>query len=364
MSWPQNPNDPARPQPQQPPQPAPGFGPPPAWPPTGEQPQPQQQHPQQQYPQQPPPPAPQHQPHQQPYGQHPYSAPQYAPHQQQPGPQGPYGQYPTLPPAPAPARGRRNALIAAGVVVVLAAAGGIVYTTTHGDHPRKTQAAPAHSASAEPTPTEQGPDLSSGSAKPMIAGWQTQTQEEHGFRYDVPPTSADWKLNSSDIQISYTDKNNKPVVAMSGTAEYREGGCASGGPSGGAIQAGRGQLATIGAQGSGGGTLQVNSRNVAGNWVWAAYGGPTNKNLKVSVGKPVPWKHNGINGYLTRATATNIVRPSACVPPRGVSYGISQRLPDGTISEWVIYADQGVPHALTTAEITKIMDTVRPYNGS
>ncbi len=285
-----------------------------------------------------------------------------------PPPPGPYGTYgqgaPPPPPAP-PSNGRRTALIATGVVVALALIGGGIFLATRSKEPHKTYATPRHSvtAPAEPTPTDQGPDLTNGTAKPMIAGWQTQTQEQHGFRYDVPPTSADWKLNASDIQIAYTDKNNKPVVAMSGTAEYREGGCASNGPSSGAFQAGKGQLATIGAQGSSGGTLQVNARNVAGNWVWAAYGGITNKKLHVTVSTPVPWKHNGIDGYMAKATATNIVRPSACVPPRGVSYGISQRLPDGTISEWVIYADQGVPHALTTAEITKIMDTVRPYNG-
>jgi hypothetical protein len=266
-------------------------------------------------------------------------------------------------PPPAPSNGRRNALIGAGIVVALALVGGGVYAfTSNGSSGSPSASSSSHSPTGS-LPTEQGPEHVTGSAKPLVPGWQTQTQEEHGFRYDVPPTSEKWKVNDPQIRISYTDDNGKPIVVMSGTAEYREGGCASKGPSSGAFQAGKGQLATIGEQGSSGGTLQKNAYNVAGNWVWAAYGGPTNKNIRISVSTPVRWKHNGIDGYMARATATNIVRPSACVPPKGVAYGISQRLPDGSISEWVIYADQDVPNALTTAQITQIMDTVRPYTG-
>ncbi len=347
MSWPQNPNDPAGAQPQQPPQPPQGFGPPPAWPPADHAAR------------QPPPP-----PQSPPYPTPPYGG--------GPAPQpGPYGGYPQpgppVPPAP-PSGGRRTALIVGCVLVALALIGGGVFLATRSDgsHPKQADArhSPTATSPAQPTPTDQGPDLTDGGGKPMVAGWQTQSQQVHDFRYDVPPTSQKWKLNASDVQIEYTGKDDKPVVAMSGTAEYREGGCSSDGPSSGAVQAGKGQLATVGTQGSSGGTLQTNARNVAGNWVWAAYGGPTNKNIHVTVSKAVRWKHNGIDGYMAKGTATHIVRPSACVPPRGVSYGISQRLPDGTISEWVIYADQDVPHALTTAQITKIMDTVRPYGGS
>ena len=353
MSWPQNPSDPQQPPAQQPPQ---GFGPPPAWPPAGQQPQSQPQPPHQQ----------------------PYPAPQYA---SAPPPHGPgpipaqghgYG-YPTVPPPPPPPqRGRRTAYVVGGVVVALALAGGGI-AVAMSSHPKKKDvdiyvkpsasvpaATPTDPAPTDAAPTEQGPDLTGGDVKPMYAGWQTQTQEDHGFRYDVPPAADHWKVISPSVRIAYTDKDDNPIVVMSGTSNYREGGCASGGPSGGITEAGKGQLATIGTQGSSGGTLSVNARNVAGNWGFAAYGGPEHK-PKISVRKPVPWKHNGIDGYTATATVTEIYRPSPCVPTHAIARSISQRLHDGTISEWVIYADQGVPNALTSAEIDKIMSTVRPY---
>ncbi len=342
MSWPQNPNDPH--QPAQPPQPAPGFGPPAGWPPAGQQPQ---------YPQAP---------------QQPYAAPQFPPPPQPPAGYG-YG-YPTQPPAPPspPRRGRTIALTVVGVVVAVAVIGGGIAFAMKGDGKKSSDArSPAHTSASATRPAgpppSAGPDSTAGPAKPMYPGWQTQTQQEHGFRYDVPPASDHWQVISPDVRIAYTDKNGQPIVTMSGTADYREGGCASSGGTSAIGQAGKGQLATIGTQGSSGGTLQDNARNVAGNWGFAAYGGPDHK-PKITVTQAVPWKHNGIDGYTATATVTGIYRPSPCVPARATARGISQRLPDGTISEWVIYADQGVPDELTSAEIDKIMSTVRPYYGS
>lgn len=336
MSWPQNPNDP-----QQQPQPAPGFGPPPDWPPTGGQPA------QPAYSQQP--------PQQQP--QQPYAAPQYA--------------HPTQPPVPPPpGGGRKVALAVTGVVVAVAVIGTVAITVMHRVNASHDKANSAHaSASAPvttvPSPTLGGPDTTAGPAEPMYPGWQTQTQQEHGFRYDVPPVSARWTLVSPDVRVAYTDSKGNPQVVMSGTADYREGGCASQGNANAIGQAGKGQLATVGTQGSSGGTLQANARNVAGNWGFMAYGGtdPGHK-PHVTVTKAVPWKHNGIDGYTATATVTGIYRPSPCVPATATARGISQRLADGTISEWVLYADQGVPDALTPAEIGKIMSTVRPATGS
>ena len=76
-----------------------------------------------------------------------------------------------------------------------------------------------------------------------------------------------------------------------------------------------------------------------------------------------PWKRNGIEGYTATAKVTVVNRPSDCVPPKAIVHSIAQKLPDGTMHGWVIYADQGVPNALTSAEIVKIMNTVRPTSG-
>ncbi|MGY0064670.1 hypothetical protein ACWY4P_50975 [Streptomyces sp. LZ34] len=199
--------------------------------------------------------------------------------------------------------------------------------------------------------------------EPLVAGWQTQTRDEHHFRYDVPAKADKWKVLDQDTSLSYTDENGKPIVVMTGAANYREGGCASS-PNPKALgEAGKGQLATVGTTGGGkDGTLQENARNWAGNWGFVAYGGKDDK-PKIVVSQAKPWKRNGIEGYTATAKVTVVNRPSDCVPPTAIVHSIAQKLPDGTMHGWVIYADQGVPHALTSAEIEKIMNTVRPTNG-
>lgn len=195
--------------------------------------------------------------------------------------------------------------------------------------------------------------------KPLIAGWQTQTGQRHHFRYDVPAKSEKWKPLGEDTALSYTDQNGRPIVVMTAASNYREGGCASS-PNPTAVgEAGKGQLATIGTTGGGkDGSLQENARNWAGNWGFAAYGGAEHK-PKIEVSEAKPWKHGGIDGYTATAKVTVTNRPSSCVPPKAVVHSIAQKLPDGTMHGWVIYADQKVPNALTDAEISKIMSTVR-----
>ncbi|QKV98005.1 hypothetical protein HUT19_34900 [Streptomyces sp. NA02950] len=195
--------------------------------------------------------------------------------------------------------------------------------------------------------------------QPSVAGWQTQAGQKHHFRYDVPAKAKKWKVLEEATALSYTDKSGKPIVVMTGAANYREGGCKSS-PNPKALgEAGKGQLATVGTTGGGkDGTLQENARNWAGNWGFAAYGGEDHK-PKIKVTEAKPWKHGGIDGYTATAEVTVTHRPSSCVPPKAVVHSIAQKLPDGTMHGWVIYADQGVPNALTAAEIKKIMGTVR-----
>ncbi|MDX3227912.1 hypothetical protein [Streptomyces sp. ME19-01-6] len=223
-------------------------------------------------------------------------------------------------------------------------------------------------ATQSKAPSSGSPESSSAPASPagdksLVAGWQTQTRKEHHFRYDVPAEAEQWKVFKPDISLSYIDANGKPIVVMNGAANYRQGGCASSPNPKAFGEAGKGQLATVGTTGGGtDGTLQENARNWAGNWGFAAYGGADHK-PKIRVGQAKPWKRNGIAGYTATAKVTVTNRPSDCVPPTAVVHSIAQKLPDGTMHGWVIYADQGVPHALTSAEIEKIMNTVRPTDG-
>ncbi|MFI0777411.1 hypothetical protein [Streptomyces sp. NPDC021212] len=203
-----------------------------------------------------------------------------------------------------------------------------------------------------------GPASPSGD-QPMVPGWQTQTAQKHHFRYDVPAKAKKWKLIDEGTALSYTDKDGQPIVVMTGAANYREGGCGSS-PNPKAIgEAGKGQLATVGTTGGGkDGSLQENARNWAGNWGFAAYGGEDHK-PKIKVSEPKPLKQGGIDGYTATAQVTVTNRASSCVPPKAIVHSIAQKLPDGTMHGWVIYADQGVPNALTAAEIKEIMGTVR-----
>ncbi|MDJ0343559.1 hypothetical protein QMK19_04000 [Streptomyces sp. H10-C2] len=343
MSWPQNPQDP-----QQPPQ-QPGFGPPPAWTPTGTGPQhtgPQNTGPQ--------------------YGEPAYGAqPQPPPPaQQQPGVPPGYGAPPQPPSGPGGGSGRKGLYAAIGAVVALAViGGGIAFAMNRGDgktdaKPTPGPTTPALSPSASGSSAGTGTD-DPGAEKPMIAGWQTQTRDTHQIRYDVPPASAHWKVFPQSVAIAYTGKDGKPIVTMSGTADYREGGCASQANPNSFGTAGKGQLATVGTQGGDTGDVGESARNVAGNWGFAAYGGKEHK-PKIEVSAPTPWKHNGIDGFTATAKITQIYHPSSCVPATALVRSIAMKLKDGTVHEWVIYADQGVPGALTPAEIEKIMNTVRP----
>ncbi|MEU8824747.1 hypothetical protein [Streptomyces sp. NPDC048636] len=255
-----------------------------------------------------------------------------------------------------PSRRMKKTLIAAiGVGMVVALSGCNEDTSKATD--KDTDAAASKTPSAESSPSS-APKSPSGD-QPLVAGWQTQTEEKHHFRYDVPAKAKKWRLLDAGTSLSYTDNAGKPIVIMSGTANYRQGGCESS-PNPKAIgEAGKGQLATVGTTGGGkDGSLQENARNWAGNWGFAAYGGPDHK-PKIKVSEAKPWKHGDIDGYTATAQVTVTNRPSSCVPPKAVVHSIAQKLPDGTMHGWVIYADQGVPKALTDAEIKQIMNTVR-----
>ncbi|WP_459250537.1 hypothetical protein [Streptomyces youssoufiensis] len=271
-------------------------------------------------------------------------------------------------PRPVSALPRRNkgVLAAAGLGLVLALSG--CNDNADGgtdDGAKASQSAPATGSPAPASSGASDPDATATPSgdQPVVAGWQTQSRAEHHFRYDVPGKADRWKVIDEDTALSYLDKDGQPIVVMTGAANYREGGCASS-PNPKALgEAGKGQLATVGTTGGGkDGTLQENARNWAGNWGFAAYGGPDHK-PRIEVSQAKPWKRGGIDGYTATAKVTVTHRPSACVPATAVVHSIAQKLPDGTMHGWVIYADQGVPNALTDAEIKKVMSTVRATDG-
>ncbi|WP_240667344.1 hypothetical protein [Streptomyces luteoverticillatus] len=413
MSWPQNPQQPQQPeQPQNPSTPPQGgFGPPPTWGPDGDghaQPTMISQ------PAVPPPPGPARggapgavppppppapgpvpgAPGPVPGAQGPGMAPPPgmppAPMGQQPMAPQPMGQQPMgqqpWPPQPhapqgqpagqGPQAGKSNKTLMAviGGVVALAVIGGGAYAFLGGsggdddkknDKPQAGQAqsqAPAAPGQQSDKPADAGASADPSAQQPTVPGWQTQTRADHYFQYDVPGKTDKWKVFPTDTAISYTE-DGKPVVVMTGTSNYKEGGCSSQ-PNPDAVgEAGQGQLATVGTTGGGkDGDLKTNAKNWAGNWGFMAYGGKDHK-PKLEFTDEKEWKHNGIDGWTATAKVTVTNRPSPCVPPTAIVKSIAQKMPDGTFHGWVIYADQGVPDALTEAQIDKIMNTVRPAKG-
>ncbi|WP_237735911.1 hypothetical protein [Streptomyces sp. AA1529] len=258
-------------------------------------------------------------------------------------------------------RRKRTLAVALGMGLAVALSGCNDDTGKGDDKESAASKSPSENPSKSSSPSS-GPEAPAGD-EPMVEGWQTQTSQKHHFRYDVPAKAEKWKVLDKGTALSYTDKAGKPIVVMTAAANYREGGCSSH-PNPDAIgQASKGQLATVGTTGGGKeGSLQENARNWAGNWGFAAYGGKDHK-PKIEVSQAKPWKHGGIEGYTATAQVTVTNRPSACVPPKAVVHSIAQKLPDGTMHGWVIYADQGVPDALNADDIKKIMNTVRPTGG-
>ncbi|WP_312018620.1 hypothetical protein, partial [Streptomyces sp. I05A-00742] len=285
-----------------------------------------------------------------------------------------------VPVPPQPRRRNKTVLAVASGVVALAVVGaGVVYAVNKNggdDKDEKGGARAASEAPKDPAAGQQGKESAQPGAQPgdqdkpadggykAPAGWQTQTYERHGFSYDVPGKGDKWKVLPGDTMISYTDKG-KPVVAMTGTANFREGGCSSNPNPDTFGEAGKGQLATVGTTGGGkDGDLQTNARNWAGNWGVMAYGGIGANKPKIEVSQATPWRKNGVEGYTATAKVKVTHRPSACVPPTAIVKSIAQKMPDGTFHGWVIYADQGVPDALSEEQIDKIMNSVRPAAAS
>ncbi|WP_344092088.1 hypothetical protein, partial [Streptomyces stramineus] len=282
------------------------------------------------------------------------------------GPQGPQG----------PRRNNKTMLAVIGGVVALAVIGGGAFFFLKGGDDEKPDEAKKPAESGAPaqggTGDKGGEPAGEGGAsapalpadgQPMIAGWQNQKQPQHFFQYDVPGKGDKWQTLPRETAISYTE-GGKPVVVMTGTSNYREGGCASKANPDSIGEAGKGQLATVGTTGGGTDlTIQQNAINWAGNWAVMAYGGTGANKPKIEMSKATPWKANGIDGYTATAKVTVKNRPSPCVPPTAIVKSIAQKMPDGTYHGWVIYADQGVPDALSVDQIDKIMKTVRPAKG-
>ncbi|WP_329023111.1 hypothetical protein [Streptomyces sp. NBC_01423] len=292
------------------------------------------------------------------YGQpNPYqqpTAPQYA----VPGPPG----------APQPGGGDGNkkrttvvAIVAATAVVVAAAVTGVIVLNKDDDDKDSKNVADdkKSSAPAKPSPSvsEANPRGGDDDAKPQIAGWKVVTNPKWGTQFDVP---GDWKVSPPSVLTYFEDDkkgDGSPLIGFTGPADLKDKWCSEDSDKDGTEEnyslAGAG---TRGAQGAK--DADVNARNEAGTWAWAAFAQHMpKKSIKISKAKQYTTK-SGLTGSLVTATAPNVKKKSKCTTD-GKTYAFTFKNTKGEFSSWVLYAVTGVDDELPDATIQKILSTVR-----
>ncbi|OIJ66924.1 hypothetical protein [Streptomyces mangrovisoli] len=339
-------------------------------PPGGEQ---NPQHNPQQNPQQ----NPQHNPYQQPgYQQpNPYQQPGY----QQPGPgyeqPNPYAQQPqwgapTPTGAPQPPQGggggNRTKWVAIAAATAVVVAAGVTGVLVLGGNDKSDDAngggkhTPSASASADPTASASGSDdnpRGASTQKPTIAGWKVVVNPKWGIAFDVPP---DWEVQSPTLSIAFEDEKSddfKPLVTMSGTAEYQSKWCTSDDD-----KDGHSDDTSLGAVGSKGANGAKNTDEVAVNtvawWVYGGYTQPDKKSLTYDKKAQPYTTASGIKGSIAWAQSTNTPRKGKCASDgKALTFGFKNSA--GDFVSWNFFGAKGVSKEIPKATIMKILNTVR-----
>lgn len=187
---------------------------------------------------------------------------------------------------------------------------------------------------------------------PVVPGWQGVAAVKHGVAYDVPP---DWRVETPATLVGYDDPQGKPLVVMSGVATYKEGFC------GGHRYSYR---AHIGFSRTDLTDPTQAARNAVRDWADAGYADePNGGSAQVIVDAPTTVQ---INGGATTATQVvgrvTVPAPKECDAPSVLLSAVAVPLPGGGLTVCVTEADQNVPGALPTAELQKIISTIRPLH--
>ncbi|MEU2249006.1 hypothetical protein [Streptomyces sp. NPDC019224] len=327
-------------------------------------------------------------PYQQPgYQQpNPYQQPGYQQQGQQPGygypqqgGQGGYGQpnpyqQPTVPqyavpgppgdPQPGGDNKKRTtivAVVAATAVVVAAAVTGVVVLNKDDGKDSKNVTGGKTSAPAKPSGSASSPEANPRGGgdedKPQIAGWKVVTNPKWGTQFDVP---GDWKVSPPGVLTYFEDDkkgDGSPLIGFTGPADLKDKWCTEDADKDGSPE--NYSLAGAGTRGAEGATdADVNARNEAGTWAWAAFAQHMpKKSIKISKAKPYTTK-SGLTGSLVTATAPNVTKKTKC-SSNGKTYAFTFKNSKGQFSSWVLYAATDVEGELPEATVQKILSTVR-----
>jgi hypothetical protein len=301
---------------------------------------------------------------QQPYGQqqqqqppqypgYNYGQPQY-PGQQQQQPQYPqqqpyqsnyggFGMYQQPPQGPPP-RNRRTLTIVLTLVGVLVLAGVVttVVLLTRNGQPQ----------AGERTQTSTPPTTSAGlkPLDPRVPGWQVAVSNRRNVAYDVPKTQ--WTKDDPD-EIAGMGPSDGDFVTGTGAAYYMKGYCAG---QAGSVRAGTAVTAndTEGPEQS--------APDTAKHWATVAYKSDSGQapDVKSEPAKQIKISDGKVTATLSVADVTTPKSTNTCTPPNAKVYAAAVKTSDTGSVILVLFADQGVPNALTDADAMKIMTSMRP----
>ncbi|WP_051892865.1 hypothetical protein [Streptomyces erythrochromogenes] len=244
----------------------------------------------------------------------------------------------TAPQAPVKKRRSRAAIAGVGaltaVALAAAAAGAVVLFRRDGERP------PA--APADPS-------------KPIVAGWKTVVNPQHGTAFDVPP---DWEVLAPTVFSGHVDDvdPDKVLIGHTAPALYKSRWCSIDGDGDGQVTDVR--LANTGTKGAVGAKDAAEvAEKTAPTWVYAAYTQPDKSVVKWDKPKEYTTR-TGVKGSYVTARSEGAAQPNRCAGDgRAVVFGFKNSR--GDLVAWNFYGRTGVPGAVGDALIMRIMSTVR-----
>lgn len=242
--------------------------------------------------------------------------------------------------------GRLARTLQSGLAILAAAALAGCSTEVAGT-PIAAATGPAPSTSHAPGTPTTGPSGSVTPPPPTVPGWQVVVADKPGIAYDVPP---DWKVETPDTIIGFSDNQGNPLVGMNDAALYKSGYCP-------------------GQSGSSRGGTGVNSTTTtdpgqaatetAQKWSTAAYTTASNVPPTVTAGTPAPITVAGDSGMVVTDTMT-VSSSTSCDPPTALITVVALPLQNnGGCALFILYADQGTPDSASSQEIQQIISSLR-----
>ncbi|AHH94926.1 hypothetical protein GCM10010174_35310 [Kutzneria viridogrisea] len=274
-------------------------------------------------------------------GQQQYGYPQYQQQYQYSG-LGMYGNQPQQQP-PKPPRKTKALAIVLTLVGVLVVGGGVAIALVLS---QKSQPTPVANGSSSAAPSTTAPLKPT---DPRIAGWQTQVSNTRNVAYDLP--KAQWTLRDPD-DVLPLGPSTGDFVTGTGGATYMTGYCAG---QSGSIRAG------IAVTANDKDAPDKSAPATAAHWAKVAYqyskGQPADITLEPS--KTIRVADGATEAVLAVADATLHI-DDACFPKTAKVYTAAVKTKQAGSVLLVLFADQGVPGAISEADAVKIMTSMRP----